>query len=185
MRIAAIIVSTMSKLIIIRGNSGSGKTTVATRVRKAMVRTILIQQDVVRIGILNVDNKKNNPAINLIYEMATYGKKIDYDVILEGILANNKYAEMLSKLIADFRGEVYAYYLDVSFEETLRRHSLKPNAHEYGEDEMRLWWKEKDYLGIEEESILGAELSEDQVVDTILSDIARGEALREQVPSNR
>ena len=73
-------------LIIIRGNSVSGKTTIAKKLQRELgEKTMLIQQDVVRREILNVRDTSGNPAMKLIENLALYGKFIDYNVIVEGI----------------------------------------------------------------------------------------------------
>lgn len=110
----------MSKLIVIRGNSGSGKTTTAKLLQRQLGRgTMLISQDVVRRDILGVKDTANNPSRELITEMARYGKKIGHNVIIEGILSKRRYGEMLALLAGEF-DSLLAYYFDVSFEETLR-----------------------------------------------------------------
>jgi len=98
------------RLIIIRGNSGSGKSTIAKRLQVEMGRgTMLIPQDVIRRDILKVLDEPGNASVDLIYEMAMFGRKKSYDVIVEGILSNDKYEDMLKKLINDFEGETYVY----------------------------------------------------------------------------
>lgn len=164
----------MSKLIIIRGNSGCGKTTTAKRLRDELGRqTVLVSQDMVRREILWVQDTAGNLSIDLIYEICMFGSRHDRTVILEGILSRKKYGQMLEKLRADFDGEVKAFYMDVPFEETLRRHATKPNAHEFGEAEMRQWWKDKDYLGWDCEVILPGELEQDETVKTIIKHLAK------------
>jgi len=157
------------KLIIIRGNSGSGKSTVAKRLQQELGGgTMLIPQDVIRIEILKTPDHPSNDAIELIYEMAMYGHRIGYNVIVEGILTEAKYGEMLRKLMGDFEGHTAAYYIDISFDETLRRHNSRAKSQDFGEKEMREWWKEKDYLNIEGEVILSGNISEDDVVKALL-----------------
>lgn len=151
-------------LIIIRGNSGSGKTTISTRLRREMgYGTMLIPQDVVRRDIMRVQDEPYNPAIDLISEIALFGNKHDYDVIIEGILSKEKYGEMLKRLIEVF-DRSYVFYMDVSFNETIKRHQTKANKAEFGENEMRAWWIEKDYLGTDGEIILHESLTEDEII---------------------
>ena len=50
--------------------------------------------------------------------------------------------------------------------------NTKPNAHEFGEKEMREWWKEKDFLGVEGEQVILPEQTEDEIVARIVSDCA-------------
>lgn len=92
--------------------------------------------------------------------------------MLEGVLARPRYGPMLGRL-ANSSPFTYAYYVDVSFEETLCRHASKPNAHEFGEKEMRGWWLENDVLGFRGEKRLGAELSLKESLGLIVSEIAK------------
>jgi predicted kinase len=160
------------KLIILRGNSGSGKSTIAKKLQSSMGnKTLLVPQDVVRREMLRSKDEDHNLSTQLIYELAMYGKKIGFDVIVEGILVERRYGDMLRKLIDDFGTETYVYYFDITFEETLRRHMLKPAANDFGETEMRQWWRKDDYLGFEGEKKITDEMSEDQIFAMIMTDI--------------
>ena len=159
------------RLIIIRGNSGSGKSTIASRIRNELGEKVMfLQQDVLRRDILKVSDKIGNPVIGLIEQLAVYAKSTGYDVLLEGILSKNKYKEMLVRLLPYF-DTVHVYYLDISFEETLRRHNLRNKNNDFGEEEMKEWWREKDYLGVVNEKILNEKLSEDDLVNFIIKDV--------------
>ncbi len=159
-------------LIILRGNSGCGKTSTARLLQCQLGDgTMLVSQDVVRREILRVKDSENNPAIQLIYDLCMYGNNVGYTVILEGILSNKKYGAMLRRLLDDFQGEKLIYYFDVSFEETVRRHATKPNAHEFGESEMRQWWKDQDVLNVTGEQRIGEQLSQAEIVDLIHHDV--------------
>ena len=63
-----------------------------------------------------------------------------------------------------------AYYYDIPFEETLIRHKTKPNCNDFGEENMRRWWREKDYLGIIPEKTLDKEISLENAVERIYED---------------
>jgi len=117
-----------------------------------------------------IQDEDGNPGVGLVKHLLTYGQQQGFTVILEGILSNLKYGEMLREFIATF-DKSYVYYFDIPFEETLRRHTLRHKVNDFGEDEMRDWWKEKDYLNVPGERILGQELSEDEVVELILKDV--------------
>lgn len=157
-----------SRLIILRGNSGSGKTTIAKILQKELGHgTMLVSQDVIRREILRVRDEESNPAIQLIYDLCMYGNRVGYTVILEGILSKKKYGSMLLELLDNFEGEKNIYYFDIPFIETVRRHADKPNAHEFGEKEMKKWWKDKDYLGVENECIIEENMTQEQIVDSI------------------
>lgn len=162
----------MSELIIIRGNSGSGKSTTAKRLQREMGKgTMLIPQDVVRREILWVrETVDSNPSPSLMEQMVRFGQQIRYNVILEGILTAKKHADWLAQVAADWDGRVHAYYFDVPFEETLRRHATKPNTSDFGETEMREWWCEYDVLGWENEKIINHEMSQDEIIAMMLRD---------------
>ena len=63
-------------LIIIRGNSASGKTTIAKRLQQKFGRnTMLISQDVVRREMLKVKDGESTEALPLMQVLLAYGKK--------------------------------------------------------------------------------------------------------------
>lgn len=156
----------MSKLVIIRGNSGSGKTTVAKGLQKKLGHgTMLISQDVVRREMLYVKDGEKPKVEELLFQLAMYGKNNCDVVILEGILNSKWYNNLFERLLNEFENNIFAYYFDIPFEETLERHKQKPNAHEFGEAEMREWWHEKDLLQCIPETLLGQELEKDEIVN--------------------
>ena len=162
------------KLIILRGNSGSGKTTTGKALQKKFGHgTMLISQDVVRREMLFVKDGPDTEASQLLSELAFYGKKHCNVIILEGILNSKWYKKLFENLYDEFNNEIFAYYFDISFEETLIRHKHKPNAHEFGEIEMRRWWNEKDLLDIIPEVCLHKELSLNEIVDMIYHDVIK------------
>ena len=66
----------MGKLIILRGNSGSGKTTVARKLQKKFGHnTMLISQDEIRRNMLWVKDGIDTKALPLMIELLKYGKE--------------------------------------------------------------------------------------------------------------
>lgn len=158
----------MRKLIILRGNSGSGKTAVAKELQNRFGRnTMLISQDMVRREILKVKDGENTQAIPLMKELLIYGNNHSDVVILEGIMYADWYKPLFELAVRLYGSNIYAYYFDLSFEETLRRHQTKPNCHEFGEEAMRKWWREKDFSDILNEVSITAEKSMDIIVENI------------------
>jgi len=163
----------MKRVIILRGNSGSGKTTVARILQEKLGRkTMLLSQDTLRREILHVRENTKHPTAELAQQMARFGWSRGFDtVVIEGIWGAEKNGQALVELIGEVDYSM-VYYFDLPFEETLRRHTLKPNAHDFGEKEMREWWKEKDVLGVEGEQIIDETYTKEAIVEKILGDIA-------------
>lgn len=161
-----------SKLIIIRGNSGSGKSTTAKSLQDHFGhRTLLVSQDTVRRDMLKVHDRDGNLSIDLIRQIAEYGKDKCKFVIVEGILSKKRYGEMLNHLIQIYNEKAYTYYFDLSFEETVKRHNFRTKKDEFGEDSLRAWWNPNDYLGVDKETILTNEMSQNEVLQLILSQV--------------
>lgn len=70
-----------------------------------------------------------------------------------------------------YDNNIFAYYYDLPFEKTLRRHQTKEKRFEFGEEDMRRWWNEKDYIGVIPEKILNENMSLKETVNLILSDV--------------
>lgn len=158
-----------SKLIIIRGNSGSGKTTTAKGLQEHLgYGTLLVSQDTVRRDMLKVHDREGNLSIDLIRQIAEYGKDKCKFIIVEGILNKNRYGGMLNNLIQFYNQKAYTYYFDLSFEETVIRHNTRSKKMEFGEDSLRAWWNPNDYLGVDRETILTNDMSQNYVLKLIL-----------------
>lgn len=163
-----------SKLIIIRGNSGSGKTTTAKELQNYLGHgTLLVSQDVVRREMLKVHDREGNLSIDLIRQIAEYGKDKCEFVIVEGILYKSRYGEMLKKLMQFYNQHTYTYYFDLSFEETVIRHNSKSKKMEFGEESLRAWWNPNDYLGVDGETILTDDMSQHDVLKLILNQLKK------------
>lgn len=151
-----------TQLVIIRGNSGSGKSSVARAVRDQYGRGLaLVEQDYLRRIVLRERDTADGHAGALVAHTVRFALDISYHVLCEGILHSSRYGSMLSELRAAHRGTTSVFYLDVSFDETLRRHQQRPQATEFTPEDMRGWYLHRDLLGIPAEHVI----SEDSTLD--------------------
>ena len=160
----------MGKLIILRGNSGSGKTTVAKELQKKFgYNTMLISHDEIRRNKLWVKDGIDTKALPLMIELLKYGYEHSDIVILEGIMYDEWYNPLFKVANELYGSNVYAYYFDLSFEETVRRHNTRNR--EFGEKDMRRWWREKDFSSVLREQAITCEMDTDSIVEKIYSDL--------------
>lgn len=158
-------------LVIIRGNSGSGKTTTAHEVRRRYGRgAALLGQDYLRRTLLREHDSAHIDPVAPRFITATARTALDlgYHVILEGILHSERYAAVLHQLIDNHRGPVAVFYLDVSIDETIRRHLNRDEPIPVTPDEMRRWYAHRDLLDVSGETIIPEPHTFEQTVTTIL-----------------
>jgi predicted kinase len=156
------------KLIVLRGNSGSGKSTVAKMVRQASPRkTALVEQDYLRRIVLKERERDDGDNIDLIFQTTTFALARGYDIVLEGMLVFQRYGEMLRELAARCPWHAF-FYFDVSLEETLRRHATKPIAGEVSEQQLREWYRAWDVTGFPGETIIPERASAEEAVALIV-----------------
>jgi predicted kinase len=161
-----------TRLVIVRGPSGSGKTTVARDLRERMGRgTALIEQDYVRRKLLWEKDTPGAVNISMIGTLARHALDSGYSVVVEGIMHDVRYGDMLRKLVADHRGTSAVAYLDVPFEETLRRHAGRPQAAEFTPELMAQWWAQDDHLGLDGEIVVGPQTTAQEAVDRLLESL--------------
>lgn len=158
-----------TRLVIVRGPSGSGKSTIARELREQMGRgTALIEQDYVRRTLLWEKDTPGALNISLIDATARHALDAGYSVVVEGIMHEARYGDMLRGLVADHAGESVVVYLDVPFEETVRRHAGRPQATHFTPEEMAEWWAPDDRLGLDQEIVLGADITVEEAIDRLL-----------------
>jgi predicted kinase len=161
----------MPTLVVIRGNSGSGKTSTAREVRRRYGRgCALLEQDYLRRIVLR---EHDDPALGPLapqFIASTAGSALDlgYHVVLEGILHRSRYAGVLEQLIAEHPGPSHLFYLDVSFAETVRRNQERIAAEGFTAADMRDWYAPHDLLGLPGEQLLSESTTFEEAVDTIL-----------------
>lgn len=163
----------MGKLIILRGNSGSGKTTTAKELQNRFGRnTMLISQDAVRREMLKVRDGENTLALPLMKELLRYGSEHSDVVILEGIMYSDWYKPLFELAVQLYGTEIYAYYFNLPFEETLKRHQTRAKCNEFGEEAMRRWWREKDFSDVLKEVRITSEKDMESVVEDIYNAVS-------------
>lgn len=157
------------KLIIIRGNSGSGKSTSAELIRdRAKTDTALINQDYIRRTLLRDKSTDHARTCAVIDRMVIACLSQGFNVILEGVLSAKRYSYVLKSLVETYPS--YVYYFDVSIDETLKRHQTKPIASEVSEEKIREWYMKDDLLGVKGEKTITEESEIEQTVQFILKD---------------
>ncbi|MEU0836251.1 AAA family ATPase [Streptomyces sp. NPDC005969] len=169
-----IVGSEVTRLVVVRGNSASGKSSVAAGIRDRFGRGLaLVGQDNLRRIVLRERDVPGGATIGLIDAVARYALDAGFHVVIEGILYADRYGDMLGGLLGDHRGVSRCYYLDIPIEETLTRHASKADrdylAH-VTERELRDWYRERDLLPDGVETVIGVDSSLTDTVGRIMRD---------------
>ncbi|MEV8374013.1 AAA family ATPase [Kribbella sp. NPDC056861] len=158
----------MPSLIIVRGNSGSGKSSVAEGLRAAYGPGVAwIEQDHVRRMIFAELDQPDGANIAAIEQLAVLAMSRGFSTVVEGIMPTARYGEMLTRLTSAYAGSAHVFYLDVPFEEASRRHLTRAKASAFSVEEMRTWYHERDLLGQPGERVIDQTSSLRQTIETI------------------
>ncbi|MBY5035412.1 hypothetical protein K6V78_10245 [Streptococcus gallolyticus] len=162
----------MKKCIFIRGNSASGKTTLAKLIcEQVACQSFPISQDVVRREMLGCKDGPETLALPILQEFLVLGHEQFDLVIVEGILRSDWYAPLFQQAQELYKEDLIAYYFDLSFEETLAQHQTKPQAAEYGEESLRSWWLNKDLSPFLEEKRISSVVDLNELASEIAFDL--------------
>lgn len=128
----------------------------------------VLGQDQLRREILHVAEESGNFTVDYLDLSARFALDRGLHVVVEGLLYADIYGAMLAQLVADHSGVTRCYRFDLDFAETVRRHSTKPQASEYGADTMRGWWRDADRLPGVDEHLIGPAVSLADATDQVL-----------------
>ena len=115
----------MSKLIVIHGPSAAGKSTVTEKLFNAITEPV---------AIIDLDHyrfmfKSDKGARDLDEELAKHNMitclNNGFNVIFDGGFDTKNYKELFREVITSDIHEIYFFYLNVSLNETFRRHAKK------------------------------------------------------------
>lgn len=161
-----------TRLVVIRGNSASGKSSVAQGLRDHHGRGVaVVGQDVIRRHVLREHDTAGGANIALLGRIAREALNAGFHVVLEGILYADRYAHMITSLVRDHRGVSRCYYLDVPLETTLVRHASKADAAYLAhvtDSHLAAWYRELDLLPGGLETVVPADSTLQDTVTRIL-----------------
>lgn len=157
-----------NRLIVLRGPSAAGKSSVAAALLESPRPTALIAQDSYRF-IFNV--REGEPYSRAVREMIRTNVLTalgnGFDVVVEGVLKAKGYRDVFGALFREHPRNNHLFYFDVSFEETLRRHRSRATAGMFTEEDMRSWYKARDLLGYDFETVIGEDSALGDTVNRI------------------
>lgn len=159
-------------LVVIRGNSASGKSSTAAAVQRRFdhSRCAVVSQDTVRRNMLREFDEPGGFNIDLIEQIARSCLTRGMVVIVEGILDANRYGPMLERLVTSAR-RALLYSFDLTFAETLIRHAGRPQAATIPPEQMAGWYHGWQPLPFADETRIDATWTLDAIVDRIYHDI--------------
>ncbi|MBD5431254.1 MAG: kinase [Lactobacillus sp.] len=164
----------MKKLIMFRGNSGSGKSTLAREIHKKLARNnLLISQDTIRRDMLRAKDGKDTTALPLLENLLEYGHNNCEITILEGILNAEWYTPLFRKAQYLYGQNINAYYFDIPFRETVKRHKTRPQRGSFSSEKMKTWWNEKDYIRFIKERSFTSEMTLDDEIQIVIEDLKK------------
>ncbi|MEU5697321.1 AAA family ATPase [Streptomyces aurantiacus] len=159
-------------LIVVRGNSASGKSSVAAGLREKFGRNLaIVGQDNLRRIVLRERDRPGGANIGLLDLTARYALANGFHVVVEGILYADHYGTMLRDLVRAHRGVTRCYYLHVPYAQTVLRHATKPDAaylKHVTADHLRDWYREMDLLPDALESVIDPDSPLDATIQRIL-----------------
>ncbi|MFF7753396.1 kinase [Streptomyces sp. NPDC007971] len=161
-----------TRLVVLRGNSASGKSSVAAGLREQFGRNLaVVGQDNLRRVVLREHDRPGAANIGLIGMTARYALDAGFHTVVEGILYADRYGTMIEDLVRTHRGTSFCYYLDVPFQETLIRHATKPDPAylaQVTDQQLRDWYRERDLLPSGIETVIDAGSTLDETVERIM-----------------
>jgi len=158
----------MSKLIVIRGPSGAGKSTVAAELHKRCPNpALLINEDKIRFMFNNWQEPAHTASKQLATAMILQGLKSGFDVIYEGISNVKTYDKYFRQILDSHENDNYFFYLDVSFDESLKRHETRPEKSKFGAEEMSKWRDYASLAGYADETIIPESSSLEDTINLI------------------
>ena len=145
----------MTRIIVIHGPTGAGKSTLAERIRDSTTKPCaLIAQDVIYNEMLNGDGMEaKNEAVILIELLIRRLITDGYNIIVEGVLRPDYFRPMFAKLNSEFK--IDYVYLAANVETSVMRHEGRPKQrHNFGEDKVREWHSRSESFGFNDEAII-------------------------------
>jgi len=166
----------VASLIVLRGNSGSGKSTIASLLQQELgALAAVLSQDHFCRAVYREPDQRGMAHAQLMEAAAKHCLAQGHTVILDGIFNASRYSRMLQR-IAQHSSNVWFYAFDLDFEQTALRHESRAKVKDFSSEEMRGWYHGWQPLNFVDEQRITAEEGPEEIVHRILDDLSRGRA---------
>lgn len=156
--------------MVLRGNSGSGKSTIALALQQTLPGpTAILSQDYFRRVVYREREQTSLAHAALLEVAADHCLRSGQHVILEGIFNALRYSSMLER-VAGLTDDARFFAYDLTFDETVRRHAMRPKSADFTVTQMRTWYHGWQPLSFVEEKRIGPSETQEETVARILKD---------------
>jgi adenylate kinase family enzyme len=155
----------MPKLIILRGPSAAGKSTIAKQLQGKYKNIAVFEQDHFNQHLFRAQDREETSAARheIVKQSVIIALAHGHDVILEGFYAGS-WKQTISEFLEIHPEDNYIFYFDISFEETVKRHSSRSKVDDFGPESMKKWYTRSEKLGHADEIMLSDNLSKDEII---------------------
>lgn len=153
-------------IVLIRGNSASGKSTVAKALQLVLPNTMLISQDEIRRNMLRESDRDGSDTMRVIELLVAAAKEMNRLVILDGIFRQDTYGDWLVQLFETYSGT--AWYLNISLATTKVRHAGRAQSKDFGDEHLEAWYRPHDTIDALNEYLVPETWTQDDTVKSIL-----------------
>jgi len=129
--------------------------------------TAVLHQDYFHRVIFREQGTDGMAHADLLEAAAIHSLDAGNHVVMDGIFNARQYEDLLGRVAAR-TNDARFYAFDLSFDETIRRHAMRPKAAEFDVEEMRSWYHGWQPLAFVQERPIKASESAEAIVDRIL-----------------
>jgi hypothetical protein len=121
--------------------------------------------------VSSLDKEVNTKvSLELFNSLIGFGFTKDFIIVIDGNMSADIYEECLLYWKQKIPNSHF-YYFDIPLKETLARHKTRINRIWFSKDKMKEWYAKDNKLRCIVEKVINKDMSEDQIVDMILSDL--------------
>jgi thymidylate kinase len=159
----------MPKVIVLRGNSGSGKSTVAKELVKTIKRrTAIVEQDYYRVHMFFPHGESIEEVREIMLQDVLYCLERNYDVVWVSIFHKHAINDYLRDFFRNYHPkDNYIFNFQISFEESVKRHQTRPQKNEFKSEDMKEWYKPIEPLDYKFEYLVPEDNSLEETVKYI------------------
>lgn len=161
-----------SKLVIIRGPAGSGKSTVSQMVQEKISSSgapiALLEQDYYRERIILPKQGTRELRNKKMYADAMFLLSEGCHVIIEGSIDSSHHKTHIDSLVKEHPEGNSLFYFDLSLEETIRRDMERREVNDERINVLKSWYKKYSPIGYDFEHRITADMKKEDIVKLVL-----------------